>query len=55
MPGMACELFSGDDGLIWLVLLSKDSNLKTGFYIGKSDRLMHTSLSTTGRSRKPCT
>jgi hypothetical protein len=42
MPGMTQLFGSGDDGLTQSYF-SKDSNLKTGFYISKSDRLMHTS------------
>jgi hypothetical protein len=42
MPGMTQLFGSGDDGLKQSYF-SKDSNLKTGFYIGKSDMLFHTS------------
>jgi hypothetical protein len=42
MPGMTQLFGSGDDGLKQSYF-SKDAGLKTGFYIGKSDRLMHTS------------
>jgi hypothetical protein len=42
MPGMTQLFGSGDDGLKQSYF-SKDSNLKTGFYIGKNDKLMHTS------------
>jgi hypothetical protein len=42
MPGMTQLFGSGDDGMA-RIYHSKDPSLKTGFYIGKSDNLYHTS------------